>query len=195
MRRRMVRAIVALALGAGLGLPSPCPALTIAPGGALELPFSLTAPAPGADTVTFRLVNVVANGVSTLTVRLYDGATLLGSVSGVPVTGIAAFVDAGSLWTTNAVSADLSAVRAGTIAGRLVVTPDFSGAGSLDADVSAVTSLALGHGSDVATLVPASGVLSIGAPHLVPEAGALALLAPAALLCAFRLDRPTRNPA
>ena len=186
---RTVRALLGLAIGALLAAATPSLALTANPGQAFEAPFSLTGPAAGANTLTFRLVNVAAVGVSTMTVELYDGAMLLASVSGVTVNGIAAFVDAGSLWTMNAVSANLASVRAGTIDGRVRVLPDFVGAGALTADVSAVTSFAVGDGTDVSTITPIAGVLSVGAPHLVPEPGAVALLGVVAALCAPRLRR------
>lgn len=180
MLQRTMRAILG---GVGLGAlaaAAPAAALSIGPGQGIEAPFSLTAPAPAADTLTFNLVSVSAVGVSTMTVELYDGATLLASVSGVPVTGVAGFVDAGSLWTTNAVSADLSSVRDGTIAGRIRVLPDFGGAGSLDAQVSPVTSFAVGHGTDVASIAPIAGVLSVGEEFAVAEPAAALLLAAAA---------------
>ena len=128
MLRRTLHTILGLAIGA-LSAAAPAAALTIGPGQGIEAPFSLTAPATGANTLTFNLVSVSAVGVTTMTVELYDGATLLGSVSGVSVNGIAAFVDVGSLWTTNAVSTDLASVRAGTIVGRIVVLPDFGAVG------------------------------------------------------------------
>ena len=189
MRQRTVRAILGVAIGAWLGAATPSLALTANPGQALEAPFSLTGPAAGANTLTFRLVNVVAVGVSTMTVELYDGATLLASVSGVPVNGIAAFVDAGSLWTTNAVSANLASIRAGTIDGRIRLLPDFSGPGTLTGDVSLVTSFAVGHGTDDATITPFAGVMNVGTIRLVPEAHTVALLAAAAALCIRRRSR------
>ena len=183
MRQGTVRALFGLVILAWLVAATPSPALTANPGQGIEAPFSLTGPASGADTLTFRLVNVTAVGVSTMRVELYDGATLLAAVSGVPVNGIAAFVDAGSLWTTNAASTDLASVRAGTIDGRVRVLPDFGGAGALTADVSAITSFAVGNGTDVATITPIEGVLSIGDPHLLlPEPGVAVLLGAAAML-------------
>jgi hypothetical protein len=189
MRQGIVRALFGLGLLTWLAAAAPSPALTVDPGQGIEAPFSLTGPASGADTLTFRLVNVAAVGVSTMRVELYDGATLLAAVSGVPVNGIAGFVDAGSQWTTNAASADLASLRAGTIDGRVRVLPDFSGAGSLTAEVSAITSFAVGSGTDVATLTPIAGVLSIGAPHLVPEPAAAALLSAALVLRVARRRR------
>jgi hypothetical protein len=176
--KRTVRAFFGLALWA-LVAAQPASALTVDPGEVLLAPFSLTAPATGANTLTFRLVSVVSIGVTDLTVELYDGASLLGSVSGVPVNGIAAFVDAGSLWTENAGSTDLSSVRDGSIAGLVRVIPNFSGAGALTADVSSVTSFAVGVGTDDASITPISDVLSIGTASVVPEPGTLALLATA----------------
>jgi hypothetical protein len=185
MLQRSLRAILGLVVGA-LSAATPAAALTIGPGAGIEAPFSLTAPAAGADTLTFNLVNVSAVGVSTMTVELYDGATLLGSVSGVPVNGVAGFVDAGSLWTTNAVSVDLSSVRAGTIVGRVLVLPDFDAGDVLDAQVSSVTSFAVGHGTDDASITPIAGVLSVGDEFAVPEPAAAALLACAAALGMLR---------
>lgn len=187
MKQRAVRAVLGLAIGAWLGAATPGLALTANPGQAFEAPFSMTGPATGADTLTFRLVNVTAVGVATMTVELYDGATLLGSVGGVPVNGIAAFVDAGSLWTENAASADLASLRAGTFDGRIRVLPDFNGPGSLTGDVSQVTSFVVGHGSDDATITALSGVLSVGTLRVVvPEPHTLALLAATAALCLRR---------
>ncbi len=181
MRQGTVCAILGVAAWAWLAVATPSVALTANPGEMLEVPFSLTGPATGANTLTFRLVNVTAG--STMTVELYDGATLLASVGGVPVNGIAGFVDAGSLWTTNAASANLASVRAGTIDGRVRVLPD--GAGALTADVSSITSFAVGNGTDVASITPIDGVLQIGTPRLVPEPGAAALLSAVAALCGF----------
>lgn len=189
MGQRRVRAIVGMAIGAWLGAATASLALTANPGQAFEAPFSLTGPATGANTLTFRLVNVVAVGVTTMTVELYDGATLLASVSGVPVNGIAAFVDAGSLWTTNAVSASLASVRAGTIDGRVRMLPDFSGAGALTGDVSLITSFAVGNGTDASTITPLAGVMNVGTLRLVPEPHTVALLAAAAAVFCFRRNR------
>ena len=184
-----LRAVLGLAASAWLAVAAPSAALTVNPGQAFEAPFSLSGPATGANTLTFHLVNVAAIGVSTMTVELYDGATLLASVSGVPVNGIAAFVDAGSLWTENAASADLASVRAGTIDGRVRVLPDFGGASTLAAEVSAVTSFAVGNGTDASTITPLPGLLLVGTPHLVPEPEAAALLSAAAVVCMLRRRR------
>jgi hypothetical protein len=189
MSQGTVRAILGLAAGVWFAAATPGVALTANPGDVLEVPFSLTGPAAGANTLTFHLVNVTAVGVSTMTVELYDGATLLASLSSVAVNGIVGFVDAGSLWTTNAVSTDLASVRAGTIDGRVRVLPDFSGAGAFSADVSSITSFAVGIGTDVATITPIAGVLLVGTPRLVPEPEAAALLTAAAALCGFRRRR------
>jgi hypothetical protein len=172
--RGALRSIPLLAL---LATAAPASALSIAPGQVLEVPFSLTAPAAGADTLTFRLAGVVALGVSTMTVELYDGAALLAAVSSVPVAAIAGFVDAGSDWETNHAAADLASVRDGTIDGRIRVLPDFTGAGALTADVSAFTSLLVGNGIAAAELVPIAGVLGVGTPSVVPEPALGALLA------------------
>jgi hypothetical protein len=189
MLRRTVHTVLGLAIGA-ISAAAPAAALTIGPGQGIEAPFSLTAPATGANTLTFNLVSVSGVGVTTMTVELYDGATLLGSVSGVSVNGVAAFVDVGSLWTTNAVSTDLASVRAGTIVGRIVVLPDFGAAGALSAQVSNVTSFAVGNGTDDETILPIAGVLSVGEEFAVPEPnGALLLLAGAVALRALR-QRP-----
>jgi hypothetical protein len=155
----------------------PAAALVIQPGEQLEAPFSLSGPASGANTLTFRLTGVSAVDVSTMTVQLFDGATLLASVGSVPVSGIAAFTDTGSLWTTNAVSADLASVRAGTIVGKIVVLPDFlSSSATLTAGVSLIEniSLTVGNGTGDSTIVPISGVLLVG--DAVPEPGPAALL-------------------
>lgn len=189
MSRGAARMLLAAALSAWLALPLPAAALTLNPGQVLEAPFSLLGPAAGADTLTFRLVNVSAVDVTTMTVELYDGATLLGSVSNVPVNGIAAFTDTGSLWTENKVSADLASVRAGTIVGRVRVLPDFGPASTLTADVSPITSFAVGHGSNAATITPIADTLVVGTPQLVPEPGAAALLVVAAALCGVRRRR------
>ena len=182
MSKRTVRAILGLAIGA-ISAAAPAAALTIGPGEAIEAPFSLTAPATGANTLTFNLVSVVAVGVTTMTVELYDGATLLGSVSGVPVSGgVAAFKDGASQWETNAVVADLASVRAGTIAGRILVLPDFGAAGVLTAQVSEFTSFAVGTSVQDTEITPLSGVLSVGEEFVVPEPGTALLLAAAASL-------------
>jgi hypothetical protein len=173
-------------------LAAPASALVIEPGQVLEAPFTLTGPTGSADTLTFRLVSVSAVDVSTMTVQLYDGATLLGTVTSVPVAGVAGFVDAGSLWTTNAVGTDLSSVRDGSIAGTIRVIPDFLNAGaSLTADVSTITSFAVGFGTDAATIVPLSDVLSVGVASVVPEPGSAALLG-AALTLWVRRRRPAK---
>ncbi len=186
--QQWLRAMLGLAAWVLLAA-APAGALTVDPGEVLLAPFSLTGPAAGADTLTFRLVNPIALGVSSMTVELYDGATLLGSVTGVPVNDIAAFVDVGSLWTTNAVATNLASVRAGTINGLVRVLPDFTGAGALTAEVSTFTSFTVGHGSDTASITPIAGVLSVGLASVVlPEPGALALLATA--LAAACLVRP-----
>ena len=186
---RTARAILGLAIGA-ISAAAPAAALTIGPGQGIEAPFSLSAPAAGANTLTFNLVNVTAVAVSTMTVELYDGAALLGSVSGVPVSGgIAAFKDAGSQWTTNAVVVDLASVRAGTIAGRIRVLPDFAGAGALTAEVSAFTSFAVGTSAQDTEITPIAGVLSVGQAFVVPEPGAVLLLAAAASLHVLRRRR------
>src|SRR5262245_51709218 len=171
MRRRTIGAVLLLASAGWLAAEAkPVSALTCQPGQALEIPFSMTGTAAGADTLTFRLVNVTATGVSTMTVELWDGALLVAAVSNVPTSGIAGFVDAGSLWTTNAVSAVLDSVRAGTIAGRIRVLPNFDDASSLlTADVSPITSFAVGHGADASTITPIDGVLAIGTARTVPE--------------------------
>jgi hypothetical protein len=165
---RAVRWVLALAVLAA-NAPAPVAALTIGPGEGIEVPFSLTAPAAGADTLTFNLVGVAAVGVATMTVELYDGATLLATVGGVPIAGIAGFVDAGSDWTTNEAPADLTTLRDGTIDGRIRVLPDFAGGGSLTADVSPITSLLVGSGTGAAELLPIAGVLSVGEASTVPE--------------------------
>ena len=188
MQQRAVCAIFGVAIWALLAA-APSRALTVAPGEVLLAPFSMTGTAANTDTLTFRLVSVVALGVSTMTVELYDGATLLGTVSGVGVNGIAAFTDTGSLWTTTAVSADLSSVRAGTINGLVRVLPDFGGAGALTASVSTVTSFTVGHGTDDSSITPIAGVLSVGTATVVlPEPAALVLLG-AALLVGFATQR------
>jgi hypothetical protein len=179
MLQRTVPAILGLALWAMSAGPGW--ALSLVPGEALEAPFSVTANV--ADTLTFNLVSVDAVGVSTMTVELYDGATLLGSVSGVSVTGVAAFVDAGSLWTSsNQASADLSTLRDGSTTGRIVVLPDFAPATALDASVSEFTSFQVGHGTGLNSLDPIAGVLTVGEGFVVPEPGAAWLLAGAAAL-------------
>jgi hypothetical protein len=157
-----------LGLVLALASATPAAALTIVTGQALEVPFTLTAPATGADTLTFNLVNVVAVGDVTLTVELYDGGTLLGAVSGVPVLGIAGFADGASAWMTNRADADLTSLRDGTIEGLIRVLPQFVGAGSLDADVSAFTSLLVGNGTGPAELLPVEDVVSVGEPAVVP---------------------------
>jgi MYXO-CTERM domain-containing protein len=166
-----------------LASAAPASAFTIEPGEALEVPFTLTGPAAGADTLTFNLVSVVAIGVTTLTVELYDGTTLLATASGVPIAGIAGFADVASGWTTNRADADLASVRDGTIAGRIRVLPNFAGAGVLEADVSAFTSLLVGNGTAPAQLVPIADVVSVGEPSVVPAPEpALGLLLAAAAL-------------
>jgi len=186
MLRRTVRAILGLAIFAA----APAAALTIGPGQGIEAPFSLTAPATGANTLTFNLVSVVAVGVSTMTVELYDGATLLGSVGGVPVSGgIAAFTDVGSQWITNAVSTDLTSVRAGTIVGRILVLPDFGASGALTAQVSEFTSFAVGSSATDTQITPLAGVLSVAEEFPVPEPSAAFLLAGAAALHTLRRRR------
>jgi hypothetical protein len=181
--------VLGVAASAWLAAATPSAALTVSPGQAFETPFSLSGPATGANTLTFHLVNVVAPGISTMTVQLYDGVTLLASVSGVPVNGIAGFVDAGSLWTTNAASADLASVRAGTIDGRLRVLPDFGAATTFTAEVSTITSFAVGNGTDASTITPLAGLLLVGTPHLVPEPAGAALLSVAAAVCMIRRRR------
>jgi hypothetical protein len=188
MLRQTVRAILGLAIGA-IFAAAPAAALTIGPGQAIEAPFSLTAPATGADTLTFNLVSVSAIGVTTMTVELYDGSTLLASVSGVSVNGIAAFADAGSQWLTNAVSTDLASVRAGTIAGRILVLPDFGLSGALNAQVSEFTSFAVGNSAEDSEITPLAGVLSVGEEFVVPEPAAALLLAAAATLHTLRRRR------
>jgi hypothetical protein len=188
MLRQTVRAILGLAIGA-ISAAAPAAALTIGPGQGIAAPFSLTAPAIGANTFTFNLVSVVALGVTTMTVELYDDQTLLASVSGVPVNGIAAFVDAGSQWTTNAVSTDLASVRAGTIAGRILVLPDFGTAGALTALVSDFTSFAVGTSAQDSQITAIAGVLSVGEEFAVPEPKLALLFAGAALLHALRRPR------
>jgi hypothetical protein len=186
MSKQTVCAIVAVLFGA---LAAPASALGIGPGQGIAAPFSLTRPASGANTLTFNLVSVAAVGVTTMTVELYDGASLLASVSGVPIAGVAAFVDAGSLWATNAVAADLSSLRDGTIDGLILVLPDFTGAGALNAQVSPATSFAVGSGTAPATIVAIAGVLSVGEEFAVPEPSAALLLAGAAVLHARRRRR------
>jgi len=173
----MVRVVLVSVIGA-LSAAAPGFALSIGPGQRIEAPFSLTAPATGANTLTFNLVSVAALGVTTMTVELYDGATLLGSVSHVPVNGSVGFVDtgAGSQWNTNAVEADLSSVRAGTIAGRIVVRPDFGAASAFSAEVSPFTSFAVGDGTGSNSILPIAGVLNVGEEFVVPEPAAAALL-------------------
>jgi hypothetical protein len=183
--RRVLGSIGVLAL---LGAAAPAQALTLGAGQGIEVPFSLTAPATGADTLTFNLVGVVALGVSTMTLELYDGTTLLAAVSSVPVSGIAGFAEPGSLWETNHAAADLASVRDGTIDGRIRVLPEFPGAGALTADVSAFTSLLVGTATDVARLEPIAGVVALGDPFVVPEP-ALGVLLASALL---RLSRRRR---
>lgn len=175
--RRVLRTFPLLALLAAAG---PASALSIGPGQGIEVPFSLSAPAVGADTLTFNLVGVVALGLSTMTVELYDGATLLAAVNAVPISGIAGFVDVGSAWETNHTAADLTSVRDGTIDGRIRVLPDFPGAGALTAEVSPFTSLLVGNGTDVREIMPISGVAALGEPFIVPEP-ALGVLLVAAL--------------
>lgn|SRR4030095_15651390 len=184
-----LRAILGVAASAWLAMATPSAALTVSPGQTFEAPFSLSGPATGANTLTFHLVNVAAVGITTMTVALYDGATLLASVSGVPVNGIAAFVDAGSLWTTNAASANLASVRAGTIDGRMRVLPDFGAATVFTAEVSPITSFAVGNGTGVSTITPLPGLLLVGTPRLVPEPSGAALLSAAAVACAIRRRR------
>jgi hypothetical protein len=187
MRRTKGGVVLGLVL---LLAASPAAALTIGPGQAIEVPFSLTAPAAGADTLTFNLVGVAAVGVTTMTVELYDGDALLAAASGVPVAGIAGFADAGSDWMANRADADLAPVRDGTIAGRILVLPDFAGAGSLTADVSAFTSLLVGNGTGEATLLPIDDVVSLGVASVVPvPEPALGLLLAAAALRARRTSR------
>jgi hypothetical protein len=174
----------ALWLWAALAAPA-ASALSLAPGQRLEVPFSLTGAVAGADTLTFHLVNAVGVGVSTMTVELYDGATLLGSATGVPLTGVAGFVEVGSLWTLNAAVAVLSSVRDGTIDGLVRVLPDWGPSGALSAEVSAITSFAVGRASGEAAIV-ASGGVSLGTPSVVPEPRA-------ALLCAALLALAARR--
>lgn len=188
MLRRTVRAILGLAIGA-ISAAAPAAALTIGPGQGIAAPFSLTAPATGANTLTFNLVSVSALGVTTMTVELYDGAALLASLSGVPVSGIAAFVDVGSAWTTNAVATDLASVRAGTIVGRILVLPDFGSASALTAQVSEFTSFAVGSSALDSQITPIAGVLGVGEEFAVPEPGAALLLAGAATLHMLRRRR------
>jgi hypothetical protein len=172
-----------LGLVLALARATPAAALTIEMGEALEVPFTLTAPATGADTLTFNLVDVVAVGVTSLTVELYDGGALLGAVSGVPVTGIAGFADLASAWLANRADADLTSVRDGTIEGLIRVLPEFAGAGALEADVSAFTSLLVGNGTAPAQLLPIEDVVSVGEPAVVPvPEPALGLLFAAAAL-------------
>jgi hypothetical protein len=180
MRQRAVRAILSGWVLASLFLAAPASALTAHPGQTLEVPFTVSA-ANDANTLTFRLVNVSAVDCDTMTVELYDGTTLLASVSGVPVNGIAGFKDAGSLWTENAVEVVLASIRSGTIVGRIRLVPDFLHSGSeLTADVSPITSLAIGNGTDDATIVPIDGAMLVGSARIVPEPRSLAMLGVAA---------------
>ena len=185
MLQQTVRAILGLSIGLILGA-APAAALTIGPGQGIEAPFSLSAPATGANTLTFNLVSVAAVGVTTMTVQLFDGAVLLGSVSGVPVNDIAAFTDGASQWTANAAAVDLASVRDGTIVGRIVVLPDFGGAGALTAEVSPFTSFAVGTSAQNREITPIAGVLNVGEEFAVPEPGVALLLAAAAALHTFR---------
>lgn len=169
-------------------LPLPAAALSILPGQSYEVPFSLSGPAPTADVLTFNLgPGTTAVGFTGFVVSLYDGNTLLGSLSSAvtdPKT-LTAFVSSGSLWTTNAVTTDLSSIQDGSINGLIVLTPTFDGSPGAVLDVAffPATGLVVGQANGSDSLVPlSSGSVIIGTPFALPEPGALPLLAIAALL-------------
>lgn len=169
-------------------LPVPAAALSILPGQSFEVDFSMTAPAPTADVLAFSVGTTLSSGVTSVTYALYDGATLLASRTG-GTADLMGFVESGSAWTLNAVVADLSSLQAGTIAGRIVATPNFDGSPGavLDASFLPATGLVIGQADGPSSVVPLpGGSFSVGQPFIVPEPGSLALLAAASLLGAAR---------
>lgn len=170
-------------------LPLPAAAISILPGQSLEVDFSLVAPAPTADVVTFNLAPgyTSATGFTGMTVSLYDGNTLLASRTSTTAdpTELTAFASPGSLWTFDAVTADLSSVQDGSITGRVVLTPTFDGSpgASLDAVFFSATGLYVGTATTSKQMDALSaGSLIIDGPVALPEPSALALLSAAALL-------------
>jgi hypothetical protein len=169
-----------------LTLPGvPAGAVSVGPGQSLEIPFAWTS-APvvsggSVDTLTLNLASAsTASGLIGITVSLFDGQLLLGQVTTAAAERIFGFVEPPSLWTKNAdPSVDLASVRSGSIAGRLLVTPIFSGTpGSFfDVLLPAFPAVQAGRGTQAMGLLAASPDPVRGTPLVVPEPASAVLLA------------------
>ncbi len=178
------RAGLALAVAAGFGFGgAAAQALTLMPGKALELQFSFSSVpvvplAPPNDVPDVLTVNLVgtnsAPGVTGWTVELLDGASSLG----LQTTGLQTlwgFAHPTSVWTLNAVSADLTTVRDGSISGIVRFTPTWSTSNptaSFDVSFAGIT---VGFANAGNSLVPSSPAATVQA-LLVPEPALGALL-------------------
>lgn len=191
LRMRRVVALTGAVAGAvlmGLGA-LPARALTVLPGQAFEVDFSLSSAPQSAlgdvDVLVFQLgAGTVASGVTGYQVELYDGATLLGTHA---TAGLAlwSFVSAASPWTVNPLVVELSSVIDGSIAGRLRVIPSFDPVAtspSLEVVFFPPPGTGLDTGtslSDGVTLADALPAPTVHATRVaaVPEPGLLGLLA------------------
>lgn len=192
-RGRFAGAVVAFVLAALPGTPAG--AIPVGPGQFLEIPFAWTSPpvvsGASVDTLTLTLANAsTASGLIGITVSLLDGQTLLGQVTTSATERIFAFAEPPSEWTKNAdISVDLASVRSGAIAGRLLVTPIFSGSpGSFfDVVLPAFPPVQAGRSPEDTVLFTASPDPVLGTPRVVPEpASAILLAAAVATLSALR---------
>lgn len=193
-RGRVAGAVVALVLLAFPGTPAG--ALSVGPGQSLEILFAWTSPplvsGGSVDTVTLTLASAsTASGLIGITVSLFDGQTLLGQATAAAAERIFGFAEPPSQWTKNAdVSVDLSSVRSGDIAGRLLVTPIFAGTPGdfFDVVLPAFPAVQAGLGTQAMGLVAAFPDAVLGTPRVVPEPASATLLA--AALAALSALRP-----
>jgi hypothetical protein len=156
---------------------------------------SRAAVAGGVDTLTLTLASASSSsGLSSISVSLFDGQTLLGQVTTNASARIFGFPDAGSVWTLNRAipNVDLTSVRGGAIDGHLLVTPVFTGGAQnpfFDVLLPAFPPIQSGHATQAAGILAASPDPVLGTPQVVPEPGAAALLG-LGLLALARVGRP-----
>ncbi len=168
-------AALAAALVAGVGSAPPAAAISIGPGETLDIPFVIAGTpevAGGVDVFTLSLgAGSGASGLDSLTVQLIDEGVVLGESTGGFQT-LYGFTEPGSLWTLNAVPADLSTLADdGTDAGVVRLIPSFVPSAptpSLDVELPL---LMIGRGTQASGLLPASF-----GPVVIPEPGTAVLL-------------------